>query len=273
MNNEEQSIRQKIHTIIFEAETPGGKAFDVALFFLIVASIIVVMLESVAELDERYHNLFYGLEWFFTIIFSVEYVLRIYSINKPLKYIWSFYGIIDLLAILPTYLAIVVSGSHMLVTIRILRLLRIFRVLKLTRFMSESNALLMALWASRRKISVFLFVVLLITIVMGTLMYLIEGRENGFTSIPISIYWAIVTLTTVGFGDITPKTELGQALAAFIMILGYGIIAVPTGIVSAEMVKAVGHDAGTTDSCPNCGAEGHKFKAKFCYKCGRELDF
>ena len=268
----ESSLRQKIHTIIFEAETPGGKAFDVMLFLMIIGSIIVVMLESVAELDLKYHRLFWLLEWIFTIAFTIEYLLRIYSIKKPINYIWSFYGIIDLLAILPTYLAFFFTGSHMLVTIRILRLLRIFRVLKLTRFMSESNTLLIALWASRRKISVFLFVVFLITIVMGTLMYLIEGRENGFTSIPRSIYWAIVTLTTVGFGDITPKTELGQTLAAFIMILGYGIIAVPTGIVGAEMVKATNQDSGTTDSCPHCGAEGHRLRAKYCYKCGQELD-
>jgi voltage-gated potassium channel len=272
MSNHKTSFKQQLHTIIFEAETRGGKAFDVALFIMIMGSIAVVMLESVAALDAKYHRLFYALEWFFTIVFTVEYALRIYSIGTPMRYIWSFYGIIDLLAILPTYLAIFFAGSHMLVTVRILRLLRIFRVLKLSRFMSESNALLMALWASRRKISVFLFVVFLITIIMGTLMYLIEGKENGFTSIPLSIYWAIVTLTTVGFGDITPKTELGQALAAFIMILGYGIIAVPTGIVSSEMVKANNQDSGTTDSCHNCGAEGHRLGAKFCYKCGHVLD-
>lgn len=268
-----QSLKQRIHTIIFEAETPGGKAFDVALFIFIVASILIVMLESVAEIDAHFHRLFVILEWFFTIIFTLEYILRLYSVNKPLGYARSFYGIIDLLAILPTYLALLFSGTHMLVTIRILRLLRVFRVLKLSRFMVESNALLTALWASRRKISVFLFTVFLVTIIMGTMMYLIEGRENGFTSIPRSIYWAIVTLTTVGFGDITPKTPFGQALAAFIMILGYGIIAVPTGIVSAEMVKSQPEDVGTTDSCPHCGAEGHKLNADFCYSCGKELDF
>jgi voltage-gated potassium channel len=265
------SLKQRIHSVIFEAETPAGKAFDVALFFFIIASVVVVMLESVSNLDIKYHTTFWVLEWVFTILFSIEYVLRIYTINKPLKYILSFYGIIDLLAILPTYLALVFTGTQMLVTIRIFRLLRIFRVLKLTRFISESNSLMSAMWASRRKISVFLFVVFMITIIMGTIMYLVEGREHGFTSIPRSIYWAIVTLTTVGFGDITPQTPLGQTIAAFIMILGYGIIAVPTGIVTAEMTRHT--DGGTTHSCSNCGAEGHKRRADFCYKCGKELDW
>ncbi len=266
------NIRQRIHTIIFEAETPAGKLFDVALFFFIVASVVVVMLESVSALDIKYHTTFWILEWCFTILFTIEYFLRIYSINKPWKYILSFYGIIDLLAILPTFLALIFTGTQMLVTIRILRLLRIFRVLKLTRFISESNSLMTAMWASRRKISVFLFVVFMVTIIMGTIMYLVEGRENGFTSIPRSIYWAIVTLTTVGFGDITPQTAAGQALAAFIMILGYGIIAVPTGIVTAEMTRHSG-DAGTTHSCESCGAEGHKRNAEYCFKCGHKLNW
>lgn len=264
------TLKNRIHTIIFEAETPAGKLFDVALFFFILASVVVVMLESVSAIDFKYHRTFWILEWVFTTLFTIEYVLRIYSINKPWKYILSFYGIIDLLAILPTFLALVFTGTQMLVTIRILRLLRIFRVLKLTRFMSESNTLLSALWASRRKISVFLFTVFIVTIIMGTVMYLIEGRENGFTSIPRSIYWAIVTLTTVGFGDITPQTALGQALSAFIMILGYGIIAVPTGIVTAEIAR-YGGDGGTTHSCSSCGAEGHKRAADFCYKCGHSF--
>jgi voltage-gated potassium channel len=264
------SLKNRIHAIIFEAETPAGKWFDVSLFVFIVASVVVVMLESVSDLDVKFHTTFWVLEWIFTILFTIEYILRIYSIEKPRKYIFSFYGIIDLLAILPTYLALVFTGTQMLVTIRIFRLLRIFRVLKLTRFITESNTLLTAMWASRRKISVFLFVVFMITIIMGTIMYLVEGRENGFTSIPRSIYWAIVTLTTVGFGDITPQTPLGQTIAAFIMILGYGIIAVPTGIVTAEMTRHA--DDGTTHSCSGCGAEGHKRNADFCYNCGKELD-
>jgi voltage-gated potassium channel len=269
MNSKE--LKYRIHTIIFEAETPAGKAFDVALLFAIVASIIVIMLESVSELDAKYHAWFFAIEWFFTILFTIEYGLRIYSLKKSKPYIFSFYGLIDLLSILPTYLALVISGSQMLMTIRIFRLLRVFRVLKLTRYVSESTTLMRALIASRRKIMVFLYVVVMITVIAGTVMYLVEGSASGFTSIPISIYWSIVTLTTVGFGDITPTTPLGQSIASFIMILGYGIIAVPTGIVTSELTK-VKLDEDLTESCRVCNTEGHKKNARFCYNCGNELN-
>jgi voltage-gated potassium channel len=269
MNSKE--LKYRIHTIIFEAETPAGKAFDIALLFAIVASVVVVVLESVSELDVKFHRLFFILEWVFTILFTIEYALRIYSLKKPKSYIFSFYGLIDLLSILPTFLALVVAGSQMLMTIRILRLLRVFRVLKLTRYVSEGTTLSRALLASRRKIMMFLYVVIMITIIAGTIMYLVEGPESGFTSIPVSIYWTIVTLTTVGFGDITPMTPIGQAIASCIMILGYGIIAVPTGIVTSELTR-VKNDVNLTESCRECGTEGHKKGARFCYNCGSELN-
>lgn len=265
----QEKIKDTLYRVIFGSTTPAGKAFDVVLFFLIIASVLVVMLESVASLDKEYHHFFWILEWVFTVAFTLEYVLRIYILDKPRKYIFSFYGIIDLLSILPTYLTFFFVGSQMLITIRVLRLLRVFRVLKLSRFISESNSLWVAVQASRRKISVFLFAVFLITIIAGTLMFLIEGPEHGFTSIPRGIYWSIVTLTTVGYGDISPSTPLGQAFASFIMILGYGIIAVPTGIVTSEMAKI---ETKKTDyACQNCDSTGHHPNASFCYKCGESL--
>lgn len=264
-------LKHELHTIIFEAETPAGKAFDLGLLAAIVLSVLVVLLESVHDINASNHQLFYVFEWIFTIMFTLEYVLRLWLVNKPRVYAWSFYGIIDLLSILPTYLALFVSGSQMLMTIRILRLLRIFRVLKLTRFLAESQALKLALLASRRKILVFLFAVLVITIIMGTIMYLVEGPDNGYTSIPTSIYWTIVTMTTVGFGDITPETALGKAIASFIMILGYGIIAVPTGIVTSELTREKKEKLNTI-SCPGCGTEGHEKSANYCFKCGAKLD-
>lgn len=265
----QENFRKSLYRIIFGSTTPGGKAFDVVLFFLIAASVLVVMLESVKSIDEKYHSLFRVLEWIFTSAFTLEYVLRIYCLDRPRKYIFSFYGIIDLISTLPTYLTFFVTGSQMLITIRVLRLLRVFRVLKLSRFISESNSLWVAVLASRRKISVFLFTVFLITIIAGTLMFLIEGPESGFTSIPRGIYWSIVTLTTVGYGDISPTTPVGQAFAAIIMILGYGIIAVPTGIVTSEMSKVERLDAEFC--CQNCGCKGHKKDAAFCYSCGESL--
>ena len=233
--------RDKIHEIIYEADTPMGKLFDVVLLILILISIIFVMLESVAGLDKWiYEWLYYG-EWFITIFFTIEYILRIISIRKPSKYIFSFYGIIDLLSTLPLYLSFILAGSTYLLTVRALRLLRVFRILKIARFIGESNKLVKAIKDSTPKILVFLFSVLVMCIISGTLMYLIEGEASGFKSIPVSVYWCIVTLTTVGFGDIAPVTPLGQLLAAIIMILGYGIIAVPTGIVSAEYVNKDNH--------------------------------
>ena len=263
------TTREKVHEIIFEADTKAGKVFDVALLFAIVISVFVVMLESVKSLDAKFHTQFDQLEWFFTIIFSIEYAMRIFVTNKPFKYIFSFYGIIDFLSIIPTYLGLFIGGAETLLVIRTLRLLRVFRVLKLTRYIGESNQLMKALIASRRKISVFLFAVLAVTVVMGTAMYLIEGGKNGFNSIPHSIYWAIVTLTTVGYGDISPGTWPGQFLASLIMILGYGIIAVPTGIVTSEMTKS--DKITNTQVCQNCGENKHLDHSKFCQNCGNSL--
>lgn len=264
-------MKEKLHEIIFEADTPAGKAFDVALLFAIVISVLAVMLESVNSINSEYGQYLDGFEWFFTALFTVEYVLRIYATGKPLRYIFSFFGIIDLLSLIPTYLSFFIIGSHSLIVIRSLRLLRIFRVLKLARFLGEANTLITALRASRSKITVFMFAVFCITMILGTLMYLIEGGENGFTSIPRSIYWAIVTLTTVGYGDIAPQTVLGQALASLIMILGYGIIAVPTGIVGAEIAYQKKDEDITTVVCPECSEEGHDADAEYCKYCGSHL--
>ena len=261
--------RHRLHEIIFEADTPVGKLFDVILIFSIVVSVIVVMLDSVAALDQKYGQLFFLLEWLFTLLFTVEYVLRLSCIGRPLKYAGSFYGVVDLLSILPSYVSLLLPAGKYLLVIRILRLLRVFRVLKLVQYVGESNYLQRALWASRRKIIVFLLSVFLMMIIFGSIMYIIEGPENGFTSIPRSIYWAIVTMTTVGYGDISPQTNIGQAIASLVMILGYGIIAIPTGIVTSELAftKAV-----TTESCPECGKEGHDRNAKYCKFCGAELN-
>ncbi len=261
--------RRKLHTVIFEADTRAGKVFDIALIVAIIFSVIVVLLDSVAPINAKYGEQLAILEWFFTFLFSIEYFLRILSVTSPRHYVTSFFGIIDLLAILPTYLSLFFPGGQALMVIRLLRVLRIFRVLKLANFLGESARLMQALKASRRKVIVFLFFILTIVFIMGSVMYLVEGAENGFTSIPRSIYWAIVTLTTVGYGDISPQTPFGQALAAIIMILGYAIIAVPTGIVTAEMSKA--YKSTNTQACPNCGAEGHDDDAVYCKFCGEKL--
>lgn len=263
-------MKRKLYSIIFEAETTAGRTFDIILLIIIVASVVVVSLESVVSLRRDHLQLFQTLEWSFTILFTIEYFVRIYSSQKPVNYIFSFFGIIDFLAIIPTYLSLFVIGSQYLLVIRVFRLLRIARVFRLTRFVNEGQVLSKALNASITKITVFLGVVLMMVIVVGTLMYVIEGRESGYTSIPISIYWAIVTLTTVGFGDITPATPLGQLLASCLMIMGYGIIAVPTGIVSVELSRADKLDA-TSRVCPNCHKEGHSSDAKYCDNCGHPL--
>lgn len=272
--------RHTLHNIIFEADTPSGKLFDIVLLILIVVSILVVMMETVDWIDAKYHREIITTEWILTIFFTIEYFARILAVKKPIKYIKSFYGVVDLLAILPTYLSFFIVGSQSLIVIRALRLLRVFRILKLVRFSNASQVIKTSLIASRYKIVVFMiFVVTLITMI-GSLMYLIESPTNpDFNSIPKSIYWAIVTLTTVGFGDITPQTALGQFLASIIMILGYGIIAVPTGIVTAEMTKQRNlkfeddHDFTHLNiSCINCGSENHSMGAKFCFKCGHSLD-
>ncbi|MFY0604602.1 MAG: ion transporter [Flavobacteriaceae bacterium] len=264
------SWKHKLHEIIYEADTRAGKLFDVILLIAILTSILFVMLESVDSIQKEYGELLNIAEWVITILFSLEYFLRIISIKKPLKYIFSFYGVIDFLSTIPKYLSIFLVGSHNLAALRALRLLRVFRILKLARYIGESNRLLVALRASRAKIAVFLFFVVIMCTILGTVMYMIEGAENGFTSIPRSVYWAIVTLTTVGYGDIAPGTPLGQLIASVIMILGYSIIAIPTGIVSSEMTKTIIDT--NTQACPSCLSENHKKNAEFCYHCGCKLN-
>jgi len=235
------NLKNKLHTIIYEADTPMGKLFDVVLLILILVSVILVMLESVTSIDTHYHDFLYFGEWVITIFFTIEYILRIITVKKASNYIFSFYGIIDFLSTIPLYLSFILAGSNALLAVRALRLLRVFRILKITRYMGEANKLNKALRDSKPKILVFLFAVLILSIIAGTIMYLVEGEQSGFVSIPISVYWCIVTLTTVGFGDIAPVTPLGQFIAAIIMIMGYGIIAVPTGIVSAEYASKKTH--------------------------------
>ncbi|GMN04925.1 ion transporter [Croceitalea sp. MTPC5] len=267
--------KHRLHEIIYEADTPLGKLFDVCLFILIILSVILVMLESVKEVDVKYHRLLLILEWVVTVFFTIEYFARIISIKKPWKYVFSFYGIIDFISTIPLYLSYIFAGSQVLLAVRAFRLLRIFRILKLVKFLGEASQLKSALKASRAKIAVFIYVVLILSVIMGTLMYLIESDEAGFTSIPRSIYWTIVTLTTVGYGDIAPQTNFGQFIATIIMVLGYGIIAVPTGIVTVEFSRhgKQKDNAGpivhsNTQACPSCSIEGHRDGAKYCFKCG-----
>jgi voltage-gated potassium channel len=279
-NKQHKDWKDKLHEIIYEADTPAGKLFDLILLVAILASIVLVMLESVKSIDVKFHNFLNISEWIITILFTLEYIARIISVKKPIKYITSFYGIIDLLSTIPKYLSIIFAGTHALVALRALRLLRVFRILKLVRFLGASNNLVLALKASRAKISVFLFAVVIVAVIIGTIMYLVEGEENGFTNIPKSVYWCIVTLTTVGFGDITPQTPIGQFIASLVMILGYGIIAVPTGIVSAEYTaqnkpkvepKKEEMVHVNTQCCVNCLNDKHQDGAEFCYKCGCKL--
>ena len=262
--------RAKVHEVIFETDTPAGKLFDVALIITILISVVVVSLESVPEIQLRYGAELRAAEWVITILFTIEYILRLLCVERPLSYATSFFGIVDLLAILPTYISLIVPGTQALTVVRVLRLLRVFRVLKLVQYVSEARTLNSALKASWKKIFVFLFAVLMVVVIVGSLMYLIEGPEHGFDSIPRAIYWAVVTLTTVGYGDIAPGTPLGQFLAMCVMILGYGIIAVPTGIVTRELVRA---DQGSFPirSCQVCLAEGHDADASHCKYCGSEL--
>jgi len=270
--NKKNNWKYRLHEVIYEADTTVGKLFDFVLFFFIIASVILVGLESVESLDAKYHKFFNAAEWVITILFSLEYIGRIIAIKKPSKYIFSFYGVIDLLSTIPKYLSLLFVGTHALVALRALRLLRIFRILKLARYVGASNRLMVALRASRAKIAVFLFFIVILAVILGTIMYLIETNEDsGFTSIPRSIYWAIVTLTTVGYGDIAPVTALGQLIASVIMILGYGIIAIPTGIVTAELTSKAKIETNT-QNCPNCAAEKHRDNAEFCYKCGESLN-
>lgn len=267
-----QNWKSRLHQIIYEADTREGKIFDLIIVAAIIFSIVLVMLESVKELDAKYHTFFNISEWVITILFTIEYMVRIISVKKPSSYIFSFYGIIDFLSTIPKYLSLFIGGAHALVALRALRLLRIFRILKLVRFVGATENLGKALKASRYKILVFISAVLIICVIIGTIMYLIEGDDSGFTSIPRGIYWAIVTLTTVGYGDIAPQTSIGQLLASLVMILGYGIIAIPTGIVGSEMIKDKGGSINmNTHSCPSCSADNHRDSAKFCFKCGENL--
>lgn len=264
------NTKQKLYEIIFEADTPAGKLFDIVLLLVILISVALVMLESVPGIRSEHQDLLRLLEWIITGIFTAEYILRILIIQKPIRYIFSFYGIIDFLSVIPTYIGLFVIGSHHLAVIRILRMLRVFRILKLTRYTQAGRTLARAMWASREKISVFIFFVMVIVVVVGTIMYIIEGETHGFTSIPQGIYWAIVTLTTVGYGDISPETPFGQFIASIVMIMGYAIIAVPTGIVTAEIIKP--STPVNTQICPNCLHDKHDDDALFCKKCGTRIN-
>lgn len=264
------SLKDRVRIIIFEAHTPAGKAFDVGLIICILLSVLAVLLDSVAALHDAYGNYFLAIEWFFTITFTLEYAIRLWCIQDTVRYARSFYGIVDLLGIMPTYLSLLVADTQYLLVIRILRVLRVFRVLRMVRYVGEAELLTQALIASRRKITVFISSVVALVVIFGSFMYLIEGQANGFTSIPRSIYWAVITLTTVGYGDLTPQTPLGQAVATLVMIMGYGIIAVPTGIVTLEISEAHKR-AANTRTCPVCSVEGHVREATYCWRCGAHL--
>ena len=261
--------REKLHEVIFEADTPEGKAFDVVLIVAITMSVIAVMLDSVAAFQHQYGFWLDLAEWSFTVIFTVEYSLRLMSVRRPLRYATSFLGIVDLISILPSYISLLYTGAETLLVIRVLRVLRIFRVFKLAEYLGEADALMQAMRSSRKKIAVFLYTVFIFVVIFGSIMYLVEGEESGFTSIPRSVYWAIITLTTVGYGDIVPQTNFGQMIASAVMIMGYAIIAVPTGIYSTELLKA--YRETTNTACINCGEEGHDEDADFCKFCGDKL--
>lgn len=264
------NFRNTLHEIIFEAHTPAGKWFDVLLILSILASVGVVMADSIGAVRIDHDRALMAAEWFFTILFSIEYFLRLVSVRRPLRYATSFYGVVDFIAIVPTYLSLIFPATKYFAVVRTLRILRVFRVLKLIQYLKEANLLMRALAASRRKITVFLFTVLTMVTIFGSLMYVIEGEANGFSSIPTSIYWAIVTMTTVGYGDISPQTALGQALASLIMILGYSIIAVPTGIVTVQIGQEMARGT-SSQACPGCGRDGHDRDAQFCKYCGEKI--
>ncbi len=269
--NSQRPWRVKLHDMIYESNTVAGKTFDICLLVLILGSILVVMLDSIDSYHKKYGDVFKLLEWIFTAIFTLEYILRLISIKQPLKYVFSFLGIIDLLAVVPSYLSIVVAGAQSLLVLRALRLLRIFRIFKLSHFLTEMEFLKASVLTSVKKISIFMLVVLTLVIILGSIMYLVENGENGFNSIPESIYWGIVTITTVGYGDISPVTPLGKFIASFMMFIGYGIIAVPTGIITTDIALAVRKKKHGHENCPGCGMEGHDSDAKFCKFCGSAL--
>ncbi len=268
---EDRTWQQKLHEIIYESNTPAGKLFDVSLLLLILTSTIIVILDSISNWHARLGITFLVLEWVFTTIFTVEYILRLVCIKRPWRYVTSFLGIIDLLAIIPSFLSIFFVGAQSLLVLRALRLLRIFRIFKLAHFLSEMQFLGVAIRGSLRKISIFMLVVVTLVIIMGSIMYLVEKGQNGFKDIPSSIYWAIVTITTVGYGDISPVTPLGKFVASVIMLMGYGIIAVPTGIVTTEMAQAMRTKQHNHEACTRCGREGHDEDARFCKFCGEKL--
>ena len=267
----DDGLRARLYTVIFEAETRAGRLFDLTLIVAILLSVTVVVLDSVQAVSARHGDVLNLLEWLFTLLFTVEYLARLYCVRRPLRYATSFFGIIDFLSVLPTYLALLMPGAHVLLDVRILRLLRIFRILKLTSYVEEYGMLNRALLASRRKILIFLSVVMMVVLLLGTAMYVVEGPANGFTSIPTSVYWAITAITTVGFGDIVPKTDIGRAIASLMMLLGWGILAVPTGIISSELTVQHGRMRATTRTCHECLSEGHELAARFCTDCGAPL--
>jgi voltage-gated potassium channel len=262
--------RARLHEIVFEADTPAGKRFDLVLLVVIVLSVVSVSLESVGDLRGRYGTQLRIAEWVFTIVFTIEYGLRLAVVRRPARYAVSFYGLVDLLAILPTYLSLLIPGAQSLLVIRALRLLRVFRILKLTEFLGEARMLGAAVRGSLRKVIVFLGVVMTVVLIAGALMYVVEGEAHGFTSIPMASYWAVVTMTTVGFGDVVPETVFGRVIASVLMVMGYGLIAVPTGIVTVQLSEAV-RSANNTQACPACGKEGHSNDARFCKHCGAKL--
>lgn len=270
MKIDHDALREKLFTTIFGTDTPAGKRFDIVLIVAILLSVVALMAESVNAISAAYGGYFRVLEWVLTFCFTLEYATRIYCSPEPGRYVRSFYGVVDLVAILPTYISLIVPGANYLLAIRLLRFLRIFRVLKLVRYLREANTLLRSISLARRKISVFFFSVLVLAVILGTVMYVIEGPSGGFSSIPKSIYWTIVTITTVGYGDITPQTVPGQVLASFIMLLGYSIIAVPTGILTAELAQEMQRERSDRQ-CKDCGTQGHDRDARYCKACGEDL--
>lgn len=267
-----EGLRTRLFHIIFESDTPGAKAFDIALIVAILLSVAVIMLGSIETYAERYGELFFYLEWVFTLLFSIELILRIYCLEKPTLYLRSFYGIVDLIAVLPPWLVLLVPGAHGLVIVRLLRVLRIFRILRLMEFVGEARLLMDALKRSMRQILLFFSAILMVITLFAALMYTIESSEAGFTSIPMSMYWAIVSMTTVGYGDIVPATALGKSITVVLMLLGYSIIAVPTGVFSAQVIRSIREERYSEEACPGCGNERHEKRARYCLRCGTWLD-
>ncbi|WP_141439921.1 ion transporter [Vreelandella titanicae] len=267
-----EGLRTRLFHIIFESDTPGAKAFDIALIVAILLSVAVIMLGSIETYAERYGELFFYLEWAFTLLFSIELILRIYCLEKPTLYLRSFYGIVDLIAVLPPWLVLLVPGAHGLVIVRLLRVLRIFRILRLMEFVGEARLLMDALKRSMRQILLFFSAILMVITLFAALMYTIESSEAGFTSIPMSMYWAIVSMTTVGYGDIVPATALGKSITVVLMLLGYSIIAVPTGVFSAQVIRSIREERYSEEACPGCGHERHEKRARYCLRCGTWLD-